>query len=135
MNKRVFESGGIRDSGNHKHDPYGFRNPLLEHSFYKYMYQHRKLKDGSMREPNNWWKGWDREISLKSMARHVEDLKCLHAGYFVYKEVLEDGEKTHVLITPIKELPDNWHKVTEEECCNAIDFNSNAYKLEVLKEQ
>ncbi len=135
MANREFETGANRNGADGKLHPYGFRNPLCEHSFYKYMDIHRVLEDGSLREPDNWWKGWDRKVSLDSMVRHVKDLENIHAGYFVYKEKIEGGELTYVFYNEPTNIPAHWHRVTEEEACNAIDFNSNAYKLEVLKSQ
>lgn len=128
---RQFDNGSNRNGTNGKLHPYGFTNPLCDHSFFKYMDSHRLLEDGTLRDPDNWQKGWDRAISLDSLARHVEDLKNIHRGYFVYKEKIKGGEVTHVLTKPIKYTP--WHLITEEECCNAIRFNAEAYKLEVIK--
>lgn len=130
---RTFESGSNRNGTNGKFEPYGFRNPLCEHSFYEYMDSHRLLEDGTLRTEDNWWKGWDKTVSIKSLARHQKDLENLHAGHFVYKEKIEGGERTYVFYKKPKNIPDTWHKVTELEACNAIDFNANAYKLEILK--
>ena len=80
---RKFESGGLRDSSEGKLNYYGFRHPLLEQSFAKYMHEHRKMTDGTLRDANNWWKGWDKEVSLQSLVRHVEDLQAINAGYVV----------------------------------------------------
>jgi len=132
---RQFDNGANRNGVAGKLHPYGFANPLCDHSFYKYMDIHRHLSDGSLRDPDNWQKGWDRAISLDSMARHVEDLKCIHRGYFVFKEKTKEGEITYVFMSEPKTVPTGWHLVDEEECCNAIRFNAEAYKLEVLKQQ
>jgi len=129
---RNFESGATRDTSKGKFEYYGFRHPLCEHSFAGYMHHHRKQADGSFRDADNWWKGWDKEISLKCMARHFEDLTALHAGYCVYKERVGDAEYTHILKPNEQPFP-NWRKVTEEESCNAIRFNADAYKLDLLK--
>jgi hypothetical protein len=131
---RTFSSGANRNGADGKFHPYGFQHPLCDYSFSKYMDVHRHLEDGSLRDPDNWWKGWDRKISLDSMARHIEDLKCIHAGLHVYKEkIVNKGEKTHVFTIKLEEIPSWWQEVTEEDCCNAIRFNADAYKLEVLK--
>lgn len=131
---RTFDSGGIRDTGGGKIEYYGFRHPLLEHSFGCYMKKHQKMKDGSMRESNNWWKGWDTIISLQSLNRHVEDLNALHAGLYVYKERVGTDEITHVLLNEKKDLPENWHEVNFEDTLSAIRFNADSYKLQYLKE-
>lgn len=78
---REFESGAVRSNAGGKISYHGFRHPLCELSFGKYMLKHQKQEDGNLREPNNWWKGWDRKISLDSMVRHVEDLQAIHDGY------------------------------------------------------
>lgn len=129
---RTFEGGGTRDTSNGKFDYYGFRHPMCEHSFASYMHSHREQSDGSLRDADNWWLGWDREISLKSLVRHVKDLEALHAGLRVFKHRVGDAEYTHYIWK--HETPDpEWREVFEEECCNAIEFGGQAYKLEVLK--
>ena len=55
--------------------------------------------------------------------------------HFVFKEKTKGGEVTHVLMSEPKTVPTGWHLVDEEESCNAIRFNAEAYKLEVLKQQ
>ena len=82
---RKFKGGAVRDTAEGKLSYYGFRHPLVEQSFAKYMEGHQTLPDGSKREANNWWGGWSTEISLQSMIRHLEDLQALHAGYNVYE--------------------------------------------------
>ena len=126
------DSGANRDTGKGKFDFYGFRHPLCEHSFGAYMHGHRLLPDGSFRDANNWWGGWDKEVSLKSMDRHCEDLKALHAGFRVFKERDGDAEHTHILQKDETPEP-SWREVTEEESCNAIRFNADAYKLQVIQ--
>lgn len=128
---RKFDSGGTRDTSKGKFEYYGFRHPLCEHSFAGYMHEHRLQTDGSFRDANNWWLGWDKEISLKSMVRHVEDLTALHAGFRVFKERVGDEERTHILKKNDKPDP-TWREVFEEETCNAIRFNTDAYKLDLL---
>lgn len=131
---RTFNKEAKRDGVQGKFHPYGFSHPLCDFSFYKYMDGHRHMPDGSLRNPDNWWGGWDTKVSLDCMARHVLDLELLHSGHYVYKErVDKDTERTHVSLTELKELPANWRVVTEEESCNAIRFNADAYKLQILK--
>ena len=136
---RVFEGGGLRDSGEGKLNYYGFRHPLLEQSFAKYMHEHRKMADGTLRDANNWWKGWDKEISLQSMVRHMEDLQAINAGLVVMEirnasgvhKVYHDLSKNESYIV---EEDDDVKIITAEECCNAIRFNAEAYKLQVLRQ-
>lgn len=141
-NMRDFGNGAIRDTSNGKYDYFGFRHPLCEHSFAGYMYEHRKMSDGTLREPDNWWAGWDKKISLQSMVRHLEDLQAIKAGLIVF-EIKENGETIKILLKNIDEANEKvkeWKKlkidfkwITEEDCCNAIRFNADAYKLQILK--
>ena len=127
---RQFNNGAIRDTNLNKLEYIGNTHPLCEHSFAKYMDGHRTLPDGGRRGTDNWWGGWDKHVSLDSMLRHVMDLRALEAGLFVYKE-RSSGEITHYL-TEDKPRKD-WRKVTEEECCNSIRFNTSSYLLDILK--
>lgn len=131
---RKFDSGAVRSSNAGKNEYYGYRHPLVEKSFGDYMRKHQIQEDGKERKANNWWGGWDKEVSLQSMIRHMEDLTALHAGYNVYKIYTKEGEKT---VYSKKEIFtfSKCIKVTEEDCLNAVKFNSNAYLLEVLKEK
>ena len=135
---RKFESGGLRDSCDGKLNYYGFREPRLEQSFAKYMHEHRKMADGTLRDANNWWKGWDKEISLQSLVRHIEDLQAIHAGYVVLEIRNEKG--VHKVYHDLSknepytvEVDDEVKIITAEECTNAIRFNAEAYKLQILK--
>lgn len=143
MNKKIkirkFESGATRDSAEGKLDYFGFRHPLIEQSFAKYMHGHRKLPDGSLRDANNWWKGWDSMISLQSMVRHLEDLQALHAGLVVLEIRSKQGvDKVYYDLSkniPYKPKKDETVKIiNKEECLNAIKFNCNAYLLDYLKQ-
>lgn len=136
---RRFTSGAIRSQASGKIEYYGFRHPIVELSFGKYMLKHQKCEDGSIRASNNWFGGWSTDISLQSMLRHVEDLTALHAGLNVYKIRTEKGEETIYLAENQNlKLPEgvtlkNVEIVTIEDCLNAIKFNSGAYLLEHLK--
>lgn len=137
--KRIFESGALRDSGDNKLNYYGFRHPVLEQQFAKYMHEHRKMADGTLRDANNWWKGWDKEVSLQSMVRHTEDLQALHAGFDVI-EVRRNGVEKYYLDKSktadfLNSIPEDVPVkiITEDECCQAIRFNSTAYALQLYK--
>lgn len=136
---RKFASGAVRSQASGKFEIHGYRNPLVEHSFNKYMQKHQVCEDGSIREGKNWWAGWSTEVSLQSMLRHIEDLTALHAGLNVYKIRKEKGEETVYLAENQNlRLPEgvslkNVEIVTVEDCLNAVKFNCNAYLLEYLK--
>ena len=128
---RKFKSGATRSSSEGKIEYAGFRHPLCELSFGKYMNKHRVQEDGKLRESNNWWNGWTTDVSLQSMVRHVEDLQAIHAGYNVYKIKSKDGEET--VYTTSEYKGNGVADITEEECLNAIRFNTQSYLLEHLK--
>ena len=135
---RVFKTGATRSSNSGKNEYYEYRHPLVEKSFGDYMKKHQVQEDGKERKANNWWSGWDKEVSLQSMIRHLEDLTAIQAGYEVWKVYSNEGEKT-IYSNPgetfyiKKDL--KVVKVSEIDCCNAIRFNSGAYLLEALKEK
>lgn len=135
MATRKFKSGATRDTSSGKLEYFGFMHPLCDYSYANYMNAHRKMADGSLRDSNNWWGGFPKDVVLQSMCRHVEDLKLIRAGYFVYEYREGDIAERKVHTIELKELPKNYTKITEEECCNAIRFNSQAYLLNVLREK
>jgi hypothetical protein len=129
---RVFSTGGLRSPSKGKIDFFGYREPLLENSFGRYMLKHQVMEDGNIRSPDNWQKGWPCIVSLQSMIRHCEDLQALEAGYKVYKVRDEDGEKTvYSKLTTVNKGV----KVDKEETVNAIRFNCASYLLQHLKEK
>lgn len=68
---RTFASGAIRDTDENKLDYEGFLNPLVLRAFAEYMHKHRQMPDGSVRDSDNWQKGFPREQLMKSLLRHV----------------------------------------------------------------
>lgn len=132
---RKFKSGATRDTSNGKFDYLGFMHPLCDFSFANYMHKHRLQTDGSLRDANNWWGGFGKDIVIQSLVRHIEDLKLLHSGFFVY-EVREGNNARRVVVkNKLKNLPKNFIEIQLEDCCNAIRFNSEAYKLELIREK
>ena len=130
---RKFKGNAVRDTNEGKISYFGFRHPLVEHSFGKYMLKHQTCADGSKREASNWWSGWSEDVSIDSLVRHVEDLQAIHAGLYVYKVRGFNGENTIVNDKPIKELEKFGARVTKEDCYNAARFNCGAGLLEYLK--
>lgn len=133
---RKFASGALRDTADGKFEFLGFMHPVLDHSFASYMHEHRKMPDGSMRDSNNWWSGFGKEASIQSLVRHVEDLKAIHAGFYVYEVREESGEvRKEIYTTPqtlIGDMVERYKLITVEDCCNAIRFGTQAYLLEEL---
>ena len=78
---RTFDSGATRDSDDSKPDYEGFVSPLVTKRFGQYMTVHRKQADGNIRASDNWQKGIPRDAYIKSLCRHLEDLRLHHDGY------------------------------------------------------
>lgn len=132
---RKFDTGATRDTSSGKLEYFGFMHPLCDYSFANYMNHHRTMADGSLRDSNNWWGGFPKITVLQSLCRHIEDLKLINAGYFVYEYRTDKIAERKVFVNCLDPLPENYKEITEEECCNAIRFNSQAYLLEILKRQ
>lgn len=132
---RKLKGGAYRDIDDGKFEYFGFTHPIIEHSFAGYMHEHRLMTNGELRDSNNWWTGFGKDVCIQSLARHMKDLESLKAGYFVY-ERRENGKAERIIRKkPFKVIQKNHKQITEEECCNAIRFNVGAYNLEVLKEK
>ena len=109
---RQWDSGANRDNTENKLEYARFMCPKVIQRYAEYMHKHRKVADGSLREPDN-WKGLFGEehtrVCMDSLSRHYMDLWLLHEGF----EARED---------------------VEEALC-AIMFNSMAYLHKVLKDK
>lgn len=87
---RQFDTGANRDIDTGKYDPEGFLSPLVIERYNEYMHKNRFLKDGTMRDSDNWQKGIPLSVYLKSMWRHFHDVWLHHRGYgYKTKEPLE----------------------------------------------
>lgn len=107
---RKFESGATRDLDTDKLKYEGFIDPLVDKRFAQYMHEHRKMKDGSLRTPDNWQKGIPLEAYGDSLVRHVVDFRLHFDGY-----------------------PDEAVDADIETVLCAILFNARGYLFEVLK--
>ena len=106
-----FNTGATRSADEHKSDYEGFINPEVLHRYGQYMHEHRKQRDGKLRDSDNWQKGIPLANYIKSLVRHVIDLWRLHRGYVVIN-------------------PDTNQPHTVAELCCAIMFNSMGYLKE-----
>ena len=111
---RQFTTGATRDDETGKNDYEGFLSPLVIRRFGDYMTLHRKQADGQMRDSDNWQKGMERSVYLKSMFRHFLDLWSIWRGH----TVLDSKDA---------------HKITKDEACCAILFNIMGFLHEELK--
>ena len=116
---RKFKTGATRDTNEGKYDYEGFLSPLVIEAYGKYMHKHRKQSDGTLRDSDNWQKGFGENhfaVCIKSLWRHFLDLWFLHRGYKRFDK--KDG-----------------HEITKEEVLMAILFNDMAYADKLLKEK
>ncbi len=109
-----FETGATRNTDSHKYDYEGFLSPDVLFTFGAYMHEHRKQRDGSLRDSDNWQKGIPLAKYMKSLLRHTFDLWRLHRG--------------GVVLDPDTGLP-----ATREDLCCAILFNVQGYLSRLLK--
>jgi len=130
---RKFSTGATRDKDTTKLDYDGFLSPLTLHSYAKYLHKHRIQSDGTYRDSDNWQKGIDKKVYMKSAWRHFADWWALHRGYYVYREKTDKGEVTHIRTKPLAVFPENWTQVSIEDALNGIIFNSSGYLHEYLK--
>lgn len=75
---RVFETGANRDSEDGKLDYEGFLSPLVLKRFAEYMHKNRYMRDGSLRDSDNWQKGIPFDVYMKSLFRHFMEVWTLH---------------------------------------------------------
>jgi hypothetical protein len=109
---REFSSGANRDGDKDKLDIEGFISPIVMLRFCEYMHKNRHMRDGSLRDADNWQKlfGPDHyKVCIKSLSRHFLDLWLFHRG----KNGRED---------------------IEEALCGII-FNAMAYLLKLLEDR
>jgi hypothetical protein len=112
---RNFDSGATRDSEEGKFDYEGFLSPLALEAYAGYMHQHRQQVDGKLRDSDNWQKGIDKDVYIKSLWRHFFDLWMLHRGHDRHDS--KDG-----------------HKIERTEALCAILFNTFGYLHEQIKD-
>lgn len=67
---RTFETGASRDTEEGKLDYEGFLSPQVLWRFAEYMNKNRRMRDGSLRDSDNWQKGIPKNVYMKSLWRH-----------------------------------------------------------------
>ena len=90
---RKFSTGATRDTDEGKYDYEGFLSPLVIEKYGQYMNKHRKQSDGSLRDSDNWQKGFGDnhfKVCIKSLWRHFHDLWMEHRGY-KSRETIDDA--------------------------------------------
>lgn len=77
---RTFATGANRDVDTGKPDYEGFLSPLVIEAFGTYMNFNRRLRDGSLRDSDNWQRGMPQDVYMKSGWRHFFDWWREHRG-------------------------------------------------------
>ena len=141
---KILESGATRSSSDGKFDYEGFINPGVLFEYAKYLHKHRVQTDGRLRDSDNWQKGMESDDCMKPLLRHTMDAWLLHRGYEIYRELTEEGEKTHVIqkkngdFAPRyfylgKPPPPGWVKITMMDALCGILFNTMGYMLALIR--
>lgn len=116
--KRTFSTGATRDVADNKLDYEGFLSPAVLQRFAEYMHKNRFMKDGSVRDSDNWQKGIPLDAYMKSMFRHFMEVWCLHRGVEVVRP----------------EEDDDWTPDLEDSLAGLL-FNVQGMLHEVLKQR
>jgi hypothetical protein len=75
---RKFESGATRDTDSNKLDYEAFLSPLVLRRYAEYLHRNRKLKDGTLRDGDNWQLGIPITVYFKSLWRHFMEAWTIH---------------------------------------------------------
>lgn len=70
---RQSKTGALRNDNTNKLEWVRFNDPRVEKIYAFFMHKHRHLADGTLREPDNWKKGFDSGDVLDSKGRHFLD--------------------------------------------------------------
>jgi hypothetical protein len=112
---RIFPGGAIRDDNHDKYEYTRFLDPRCLRAYAAFMHRHRFLRDGTVRDPDNWKNGgFGQEECLASLFRHVMDLW----------ELNDYGESYR---------PENGEPVNAVETLCAIIFNAHSALYDHLK--
>ncbi len=114
---RTFETGANRDVDTDKYDYEGFMSPVVVERFGKYMHKNRFLRDGNIRDSDNWQKGIPRPVYMKSAFRHFVEWWKIHR---------RDTDLT------LEDLTYDELNTLEDALC-AMIFNASGYLHELLK--
>lgn len=110
---RTFDTGATRNADDSKLDYEGFLSPLVLERFAQYMHSHRKQKNGTLRDSDNWQKGIPKRVYMSSLIRHTMDFWRLWRGGKVVD-------------------PDTGEPATAEDLACAIMFNVMGFLHETL---
>ena len=85
---RTFETGATRNDDQDRLDYEGFLSPAVLKEFAGYMHANRIQSDGAVRDSDNWQKGIDQKVYMKSMFRHFMEVWEGHRAGLVSREAL-----------------------------------------------
>ena len=94
---REWETGGKRDTDEGKLDYEGFLSSVVLKRYAQYMHKNRKMRDGSIRDSDNWQAGFGTfrehaETCMKSLTRHFMCVWGIHScDEDLVNESLEDA--------------------------------------------
>lgn len=114
MDMASFETGATRNRDSHKFDYEGFLSPLVIERYGEYMHLHRKQKDGTFRDSDNWQLGIPIPRYMKSLWRHFFDAWRIYRGYKAID-------------------PDTGEEVTLENALCGVIFNAMGIIHETIK--
>ena len=133
---RKFDTWASRDLANGKLERSNYSHPLCDYSFANYM-KSKQIIGGEYRRWDNWQKWMPSDVLFESLIRHTNELRLLYKWYRLFET------KTDWVIDMII-LPKNTvfnedefdfcEEKTIEMVLNAIKFNSEALKLNVLSD-
>jgi hypothetical protein len=108
---REFSTGATRDNDVGKLDYEGFLSPLVIERYCQYLHKHRIQSDGKLRDSDNWQRGIEKDVYMKSAFRHFIDMWKGH------RKVSFEAE------------------VNIEDAICAVMFNCMGYLFEILREK
>lgn len=112
---RTFESGATRDTGEGKHEPWGFTSALVEKRFCEYMHKHRQQSDGELRASDNWKNGIPLSSYRHSLSRHVQDLRLILDGY---PQEAREQDPEEALCAILFNVQGMLHEILKSACGN-----------------
>lgn len=83
-------SKATRDTDEDKLDVEGFISPLVLEAYAKYMHKNRFMKDGTVRDSDNWqglFGDKHQAVCMQSLTRHFMDLWLLHRGHEAREDI------------------------------------------------
>ena len=126
---RQFDTGATRDTDEGKYDYEGFLSPRVIERYGEYMHKNRTMRDGSIRDSDNWQKGMGLTTFMKSGWRHFFDQWRIHRVMVWLAESVDDAPPTNAEL--VRELPRYELDALEEDLCGVL-FNTFGYLHELI---